>query len=330
MKEVNIRIKLVYTIILVVLSIFVIIPYMEVNANIICNDGTISPKCTTCHRGCCSHHGGCSSGGSASKRNSTSSTSKSSRSNSSSYSRSSAAIASSVKKTVPVIAKKSNNNKLKKVTVDNNNVFISDNMEYKTTNEKAIVKVETDSNKANVNYNSSVMLNHGDNKEIIEVTAESGSKKEYYLTIKKINNNNRIKKILVNGSTVSLSEMKYESISKNVNIEVETEDEYAKATYNKKVELKPGVNEEIINVTAENGDIKEYKVSISYDDSLDNSAGYIAGSMAALGAGSAAVTGIYYGRKKKRGELGKHNNCSKCNKNNSPKSVYCINCGEKL
>lgn len=27
--------------------------------NIICNDGTPSPTCKDCHRGCCSHHGGC-------------------------------------------------------------------------------------------------------------------------------------------------------------------------------------------------------------------------------------------------------------------------------
>lgn len=33
---------------------------ISVNANIMCNDGTISPTCTTCGSGCCSHHGGCS------------------------------------------------------------------------------------------------------------------------------------------------------------------------------------------------------------------------------------------------------------------------------
>ena len=33
---------------------------ISVNANIICNDGTISPTCTTCRAGCCSYHGGCS------------------------------------------------------------------------------------------------------------------------------------------------------------------------------------------------------------------------------------------------------------------------------
>lgn len=27
--------------------------------NVICNDGTVSPTCEVCRRGCCSHHGGC-------------------------------------------------------------------------------------------------------------------------------------------------------------------------------------------------------------------------------------------------------------------------------
>ena len=32
----------------------------RVNANIICNDGTVSKSCSTCSKGCCSRHGGCS------------------------------------------------------------------------------------------------------------------------------------------------------------------------------------------------------------------------------------------------------------------------------
>lgn len=30
-----------------------------VELNVRCNDGTISPTCEVCRRGCCSHHGGC-------------------------------------------------------------------------------------------------------------------------------------------------------------------------------------------------------------------------------------------------------------------------------
>ncbi len=41
-----------------VFIIFLSIPFY-VNANIICNDGTESPTCQDCHRGCCSGHDGC-------------------------------------------------------------------------------------------------------------------------------------------------------------------------------------------------------------------------------------------------------------------------------
>lgn len=43
--------------------LFIVLVPTVVNANIRCNDGTISPSCGDCHRGCCSHHGGCASGG---------------------------------------------------------------------------------------------------------------------------------------------------------------------------------------------------------------------------------------------------------------------------
>ena len=46
--------KRVFIIILILFSFFI------VNANIICNDGSVSKSCKTCHRGCCSRHGGCS------------------------------------------------------------------------------------------------------------------------------------------------------------------------------------------------------------------------------------------------------------------------------
>jgi len=40
--------------------ILILFSFLIVNANIICNDGTVSKTCRTCHKGCCSKHGGCS------------------------------------------------------------------------------------------------------------------------------------------------------------------------------------------------------------------------------------------------------------------------------
>lgn len=46
---------------LIVLIICFFINAQVVFANIMCNDGSISPSCSDCHQGCCSHHGGCAS-----------------------------------------------------------------------------------------------------------------------------------------------------------------------------------------------------------------------------------------------------------------------------
>ena len=40
--------------------ILILFSFLIVNANIICNDGSVSKSCKTCHKGCCSKHGGCS------------------------------------------------------------------------------------------------------------------------------------------------------------------------------------------------------------------------------------------------------------------------------
>lgn len=46
-----INIKKIFIIILILFS------FLVVNANVICNDGTTSKKCSYCRRGCCSRHG---------------------------------------------------------------------------------------------------------------------------------------------------------------------------------------------------------------------------------------------------------------------------------
>ena len=53
---------------LLIIIIVLLFP-SSVLANIICNDGTVSPKCTDCHKGCCSKHGGCTSSSSNEKKN---------------------------------------------------------------------------------------------------------------------------------------------------------------------------------------------------------------------------------------------------------------------
>lgn len=51
---------------IVFLLSFFLLNIQIVSANIMCNDGSVSPTCSDCHQGCCSWHGGCSSGSSSS------------------------------------------------------------------------------------------------------------------------------------------------------------------------------------------------------------------------------------------------------------------------
>ncbi len=45
--------------VIILITIILLIIPLKVKANIICNDGTVSPSCSVCSQGCCSHHGGC-------------------------------------------------------------------------------------------------------------------------------------------------------------------------------------------------------------------------------------------------------------------------------
>lgn len=51
--------KIFYINLLFVFTIILLLAPSIVNANIVCNDGTTSPSCETCHTGCCSGHNGC-------------------------------------------------------------------------------------------------------------------------------------------------------------------------------------------------------------------------------------------------------------------------------
>ena len=67
--------KKCYFVLGIIMLLMFVLPN-NVYANIICNDGTVSPSCTDCHRGCCSRHGGCTNNpnktNSYKKKNSTS------------------------------------------------------------------------------------------------------------------------------------------------------------------------------------------------------------------------------------------------------------------
>ncbi len=272
--------SVVFKFVLVFMISIVIFLVTNVKANIICNDGTVSNSCQDCHRGCCSSHGGCSSGYSGSS-NSNNNSSVSSYPSVSSY-------------VAPVIRLKSGNNKIKSIVIDGKNVKVKNRVVYTTLKNKVSVNVGLQSRKATAKYNKSINLKHGINSEEIVVTAENGKKRTYYIDIKKINNNTNIKEIRVNDELVSLDDMMYESVSDTANIEVTLEDTYAEVKYDDTVKLSPGENEIPIVVIAENGDQKDYKLVVKYDDSLDGVVGVLM-----FGGAGAIAAKVYHDKKKK-------------------------------
>ncbi len=167
------------------ISIFVLLVMLfpiNVKANIICNDGTTSPRCADCHRGCCSHHGGCSNNYSSSSKSSKT-TNNSSKSSSSSGSSSSSSSSYTSTTTVKKVEPKSSDTSLKEVIIDSEEIKISNEMSYSTKNESAKINITANDSKATVEYDKNVELNIGDNLINIKVTAENGNAKEYKINI---------------------------------------------------------------------------------------------------------------------------------------------------
>ncbi len=227
---------------------------LNVWANIVCNDGTISPSCSDCHRGCCSKHGGCSSNGS------------SSFSGGNTYS-------SSNKKPASQEQPKSSDTTLKKVTIDNENIPISNNMVYSTTKEGINLLVLANDSKAKVEYPNKVNLIDGKNVISILVTAENGNVKKYNLNItkEKILSNNKNIKIFVNSKEIIFANFKSEVINVNSNensidITYDLEDSNANVEIIGNNNLKVGYNEIIVKVIAENKEEQEYVIVVEKEE----------------------------------------------------------------
>ena len=164
--------------ILVMLIVAFIIP-KTVNANIICNDGTVSSSCGDCHTGCCSRHGGCSN--SYSNSSSGGSNYSTNNSHNNNYSN----INGQIYNTKEVVVEKSGDNSIKKVIIDDKEIEVSDNMNFQTEKKKISIEIEPTDLKAKVDYENKE-LSLGENIINITVTAENGNKKNYILTINKI------------------------------------------------------------------------------------------------------------------------------------------------
>lgn len=188
--------------ILVMLIVAFIIP-KPVNANIICNDGTVSSSCGDCHTGCCSRHGGCSN--SYSNSSSGGSNYNTNNSHSNNYSN----INGQIYNTKEFVVEKSGDNSIKKVIIDDKEIEVSDNMSFKTEKKKITIEIEPTDSKAKVDYENKE-LSLGENIININVTAENGNKRNYTLTINKfkVKGESTIKKFILGSSEVEFENNK--------------------------------------------------------------------------------------------------------------------------
>ena len=279
-----------------------------VNANIVCNDGTISPSCGDCHKGCCSSHGGCSNSSSSSSstnvetNTNNSSSSESTNSNNNNYTN------NNVIETPAIVEpSKSSDATLKELTIDDKKIDISNDMSYATTNETISINAIANDDKAKVDYDQNPELVIGDNIINIKVTAENGKVKEYKLNItrEKILSNNTKIKVKVNDEEVTFNEYKSEPIylsytEYKINIQYELEDENAKVEIIGNENLKEGNNEVIVKVIAENGEEQNYTLVVEKYNKTDETAVNIIASLFIIVPFVGIVLLIFYLTKKKK------------------------------
>ena len=234
-----------------ILFLLIIIP-MNVFANVICNDGTVSPTCSVCSRGCCSRHGGCS--GATTNPSGGGST---------------GIVATPAPTPVPVI--KSSDTSLKEVLLDSTPLDIKDIMEVDFAKENATLSVTPNDNKATVQYESNLTLIDGENTIIIIVTAENGNQKEYQIVIhNQLLSDNKNFKIYYKDKDLSIHKDNYtiDNITVDSNITSVTftykvEDKNTKIEFKDNKDLDYGDNIVTVVVTAEDKSYEEYKLIVN-------------------------------------------------------------------
>ena len=142
-----------------------------------------------------------------------------------------------------VAIEKSKENSIKEVSIDDEQITVSDNMNYKTEKKHVNIKIEPNDSKAKVEFENKE-LSLGENTINIVVTAENGDKKNYTLTINKTKGKGiaTIKKFVLGSSEVEFKNNKA-IITKLKN---ETSLDYSYQLSDAKAKLKIYLNEKEI------------------------------------------------------------------------------------
>lgn len=178
----------------------------------------------------------------------------------------------------------SNDPTLKALTVNGNNIAISDKMTFETYDETATIVATPNYQYANVQYENNKALKIGNNTISITVTSTNLTK-TYELTIvrkKVLSTNNNIKSITIDGKKYEFKNNTIEDLfvtsnQKSLDIKATPEDSTAKITIRGNEKLKAGDNTITIICTAENGDTQNYYIKFHKTMVLSDILGTIIG-----------------------------------------------------
>ena len=179
-------------------------------------------------------------------------------------------------KTITITTPPSTNNNLSSLSVSNANInFNKNNTSYQVTVENNITSINisasAEDSGASITGTGTKNLNYGNNQFYIVVTAPSGDKKTYAITVNRKDNrsgNNKLASLSVNGAelspkfnanTDSYSVSVPYSIS-NLKVNAKTEDEKAKISITNTNLTAEETTDVKIVVTAENGSTKTYTI----------------------------------------------------------------------
>ncbi len=179
----------------------------------------------------------------------------------------------------------SNDPTLKTLTVNGNNITVSDKMEFTTYDETANIVATPNYQGANIQYENNKQLEVGNNIITITITSAGGLTKTYELNIirqKVLSTNNNIKKITIDGKEYkfkdnTIKDLFITSNKKTLKIKITLEDETAKITIKGNDNLKAGDNTITIISKAESGNTQEYYINYHKSFVLSDIIGTIIG-----------------------------------------------------
>lgn len=187
---------------------------------------------------------------------------------------------------------KNNDSSLKEITIDNEKIDVGETMEYKTTKEKIILNIVANNELAKVEYDNINNLELGNNIINIKVTAEDTSVTKYVLIIvreKELDTNTDIQ-VKIDNEVIEFNDYKYTLEVKNnvdkLDIDYTLSSESAKVVIEGNEKFVTGKNEVKIIVTAENGDIQEYIITVTKLDWFNSIIKIILGSSVVVAIGA--------------------------------------------